>query len=199
MLTKTVAVAALAAVPALATPAVNVYWGASAGTDRLRDYCDSTGFEYVTLGFVNNSPENDPSSLKYPGTNFANHCIAAKYTDPNGVSSQLLSECGLISADIRYCQSKGKKVLLSIGGTWNPPDANYTVSSPPEGEYFANFIWAAFGPYDASQPHVRPFDDFYQGAEPGQEHFVFDGFDFDIEYKFGRLPPSLAHSWRFSC
>ncbi|KAK4237836.1 putative glycoside hydrolase, partial [Achaetomium macrosporum] len=186
MLTKTLAIAALAAAPAVATPAVNVYWGSGPTSDRLRDYCDSTGFEYVTLGFVNSSPEQDPSGQRYAGTDFAAHCVAAKYQNPDtGVNSKLLSQCGLISADIRYCQSKGKKVLLSIGGQWNPPKADYAISSPPEGEYFADFIWGAFGPYTSAwKDKPRPFDDFYEGEEEGQEHFVFDGFDFDIEHKF---------------
>lgn len=187
MFTKALAVAALAALPALATsaPAVNVYFGQSGSeTDRLRTYCDSTGFEYVTVGFVNKSPQQDASGLKYPGTNFAKHCITGAYKGPNG-DSNLLAKCGLLAADLRYCQNQGKKVLLSIGGTWDPPTSDYTISSPPQGEEFANFIWGAFGPYKASWgTKPRPFDDSYGGADAGQEHFAFDGFDFDIEYKF---------------
>ncbi|KAK4117458.1 carbohydrate-binding module family 50 protein [Canariomyces notabilis] len=185
MFTKTLALAAMAAAPALATPAVNVYWGQKGlETDRLRSYCDAPGFEYVTVGFVNKSPENDPSGLGYPGTDFSRHCLDLYYMDKSKRKSSLLSHCGLISADIRYCQKKGKKVLLSIGGEFNPPKTDYSVSSPAAGEYFANFIWGAFGPYDPSWELARPFDDFYSGADEGEEHFVFDGFDFDIEAKF---------------
>lgn len=186
MFTKALAVAALAALPALATPAVNVYWGQTGSeSDRLRNFCDTPGFEYVTVGFVNRSPEKDPSGLKYPGTDFAVHCMNVRYKDHKGVDSNLLSKCGRIAADVRYCQKKGKKVLLSIGGAWDPPASDYTISSPAEGEYFAQFIWGAFGPYDPSWTEARPFDDFYGGADEGEEHFVFDGFDFDIEHKFG--------------
>ncbi|KAK3906609.1 putative glycoside hydrolase, partial [Staphylotrichum tortipilum] len=183
MLTNTLALAALAAVPALATPAVNVYWGQSGlVTDRLRNYCDNTSFEYVTVGFINNSPEQDASSLKYPGSDFAAHCVEAKYHDTN-VNTKLLAQCGQLSADLRYCQKKGKKMLLSIGGEWNPGKANYTVSSPAQGEYFADFIWGAFGPYNPSWGKARPFDDFY-GSDDDDKHFSFDGFDFDIEHQF---------------
>lgn len=199
MFTKTLAVAALAAAPALASfgpgPAVNVYWGASKGpdvnTDRLRDYCDSTGFEYVTLGFVNVSPEHDPSNLGYPGLNVANHCVSQKYLDSNGKESLLLAECGWLSADLRYCQKQGKKVLLSVGGTWQA-NSDYSISSAANGEAFADFIWGAFGPYDKTWQKARPFDDFYQAVELGDEpHFVFDGFDFDIEKKFGQYSSYL--------
>jgi chitinase len=193
MLTKSLAVAALAVVPALATPSVNVYWGQS-GTDRLREYCENSSFEYVTVGFINKSPEQDDSSLEYPGSNFAFHCMNEYYQDSNGVNSNLLSKCGKLAADVRYCQKKGKKVLLSIGGTWNPPAADYTVSSPAKGEEFASFLWNAFGPYQASWgKRARPFDDYYGGPEDeADKHFVVDGFDFDIEHKFGEHAPSLS-------
>lgn len=186
MFTRTFTLAALTVASALATPAVNVYWGQSGGADdRLSTYCDGS-MEYVTVGFINNSPENDPSGLGYPGSDFGVHCQASKYQDADGVDSKLLNKCGQIAADVRYCQKKGKKVLLSIGGEWNPPKSDYTISSGPDGEAFADFVWGAFGPYnDNWEGKPRPFDDNY-GAEPGEEHFVFDGFDFDIEYQFGK-------------
>lgn len=188
MLTRTLAVAALVVAPALATPAVNVYWGQKgAPTDRLRNYCDESSFEYVTVGFINKSPEQDPSALKYAGSDFAVHCQVAKYEDNKGVASNLLSHCGQISADVRYCQKKGKKVLLSIGGQFSA-SSNYTVSSPPAGEHFADFIWNAFGPYNSAWKGARPFDDNY-AADAGEEHFVFDGFDFDIEHDFSEHDP----------
>ncbi len=193
MLTKTLAAAALA-VPALATtfsPGVNVYWGQSGNaTDRLRNYCDGTSFEYVTLGFINNSPEQDPSGLKYPGSDFSTHCISAKYQDSKNVNSKLLAQCGELAADVRYCQKKGKKMLLSIGGEWNPPTANYTISSGPAGEAFADFVWGAFGPKKATWTKARPFDDYYGGADSdADKYFAFDGFDFDIEHKFSEHTP----------
>ena len=117
MLTRTLAVAALAVAPALAEPAVNVYWGQKgASADRLRTYCENSSFEYVTIGFINESPQQDPSNLRYPGSDFAIHCMGESYKDNKGVESNLLSHCGQISADVRYCQKRGKKVLLSIGG-----------------------------------------------------------------------------------
>ena len=187
MLTKIVTLAALAAVPALATPAVNVYWGQKGDgeSERLRAYCDAPGFDYVTVGFVNRAPSQDESGSGYPGTNFGSFCDAIYYKH-NGVNTNLNSECGVISADIRYCQGKGKKVLLSIGGTF-AQDSDYTIRSGDEAKAFADFIWGAYGPYTpawGSKP--RPFDDLYI-ADEGEEHFVFDGFDFDLEHQFSEF------------
>jgi hypothetical protein len=57
--------------------------------------------------------------------------------------------------------------------------SNYRVSTQANGEYFANFLYRAFGPYDGSWTGPRPFD-----ISPTNRTQV-DGFDFDIEAKFG--------------
>ncbi|KAK0729755.1 glycoside hydrolase superfamily, partial [Lasiosphaeris hirsuta] len=169
---KSLAFAALAAVPALATPGVNVYWGQK-GNVRLRDRCDQGDFEFITVGFVNYAPEADTTGLNYPGTNFAANCGYGYFKNGNGDDSKLLSSCTEIAEDIPYCQDKGIKVLLSIGGA----AGDYEVSSAANGEYFAEFLFKAFGPYDAASTIPRPFD--FGGA-----HVSVDGFDFDIEVKF---------------
>jgi chitinase len=174
-----VGLAALAAAPALAhetaqfTPGVNVYWGQS-GSNSLASYCESDSFEYVTIAFVNNSPEQDDSGLGYPGTNFAGHCASDVYMN-GGRKSKLLSNCQFIAQDIPKCQALGKKVLLSIGGAWID-GTNYTVSTPGNGGKFADFLWGSFGPYNPSYAGPRPFG-----------NASVDGFDFDIETKFGKL------------
>ncbi|KAK4674367.1 Chitinase 2 [Podospora pseudopauciseta] len=181
MFTKTLVVAALAAAPAFAAPEVNVYWGQTAGS-RLSTFCDASGFDYVTVGFLNKSPSQDPSGANWPGTNFGSHCDGVYYKY-NGANTNVQSDCGKIAADIRYCQKKGKKVLLSIGGEWKTT-ANYDLSNEAEGRRFALFVWQAFGPRIAGSIVPRPFDDYYLNAEEGEENFVFDGFDFDIEKSY---------------
>ncbi|CAP68130.1 uncharacterized protein PODANS_1_19950 [Podospora anserina S mat+] len=181
MFTKTLVVAALAAAPAFAAPEVNVYWGQTAGS-RLSTFCDASGFDYVTVGFLNKSPSQDPSGANWPGTNFGSHCDGVYYKY-NGANTNVQSDCGKIAADIRYCQKKGKKVLLSIGGEWKTT-ANYDLSNEAEGRRFALFVWQAFGPRIAGSTVPRPFDDYYLNAEEGEENFVFDGFDFDIEKSY---------------
>lgn len=148
------------------------------GLEPLRNYCD-TGIEYVTLGFVNVAPENDISG--YPGTNFAGHCWAGVYSNKDDVPSRLLSECWDIKTDISYCQEQGVKVLLSIGGDYNPISSDYEVTSENNGADFAEFLYKAFGPYDPFWDGPRPFD------VSETEHSVVDGFDFDIEAALGKL------------
>ena len=176
------AAAALAATAQAATsvtasePKVNVYWGQK-GATRLKDHCDQANFDYVTIGFVNNSPEQDVSGLNYPGTNFGNHCDATYYTNSaNGATSNLLSKCTVMASDIQYCQGLGKKVLLSVGGT-AATTSSYALSSNTKGEEFASFLWGAFGPYDPTWTGPRPFD--YAG-----NYVSVDGFDLDIEVNF---------------
>lgn len=169
--------AAFAAVPALATAStVNVYFGQNENAN-LSDICADSSFEYITLGFVNVSPENGGAS-GYPGDNFANHCWAGYYTN-NGVESKLLNDCPYLVPGIELCQQKyGKKVLLSVGGYTDT--GSYSISSYHNGVEFAEFLWGAFGPYEeswADQP--RPFDS-------EDTHVAVDGYDFDIEWTGGK-------------
>ena len=73
MYARALALAALAVSPVAAQYSVNIYWGQTTGAS-LSSVCDSDGFEYITLAFLNNSPEQDPSGLGYPGSNFAGNC-----------------------------------------------------------------------------------------------------------------------------
>jgi chitinase len=112
----------------------------------------------------------------YGGTNFAASCWAPVFSGPgyNGVvdhsKDQLHSQCQAVVAGIGPCQTKGKKILLSLGGAVGP----YQLSSDKEATDLADFLWGAFGPKDNSANWPRPFD--LNGVS--QE---VDGFDFDIE------------------
>ncbi|KAK7426749.1 Chitinase 2 [Neonectria magnoliae] len=158
---------------------LNGYWG-QYGSDSLMSYCDS-GVEYVTIAFVNQAPEHNPSG--WPGTNFAGHCPGDYYMYGPGDSlkSNLWKNCYLIQEGIPYCQDRGVKVLLSIGGDWNIGDSNYEVSTPDKGVEFANFLYSAYGPKEDSWDGPRPFD----GAD-GPTHI--NGFDFDIEVALPNEP-----------
>ncbi|KPM34471.1 hypothetical protein AK830_g12098 [Neonectria ditissima] len=167
----------------VSTPAtfggLNGYWG-QYGSDSLTSYCDS-GVEYVTIAFVNQAPEHNPSG--WPGTNFAGHCPGDYYMYGPGDSlqSNLWKNCYLIQEGIPYCQNLGVKVLLSIGGDYNVGDSNYEVTTDDHGVEFANFLYGAFGPKVDSWDGPRPFD----GAS-GHNHV--DGFDFDIEVALPNAP-----------
>lgn len=143
----------------------------------------------MTLSFITSSPENEASG--WPGTNFAGHCPGTtfSYTDKNGVaqSSNLWSNCYEIMEGIPYCQNLGVKVLMSIGGDLTAGN-NYTVTTEANGESFADFLYNAFGPKQASWTGPRPFDSDAYGT------VAVDGFDFDIEADLGKSRVlSLGH------
>ena len=64
---------------------------------------------------------------------------------------------------IKYCQSKGKVILLSLGGA----TGTYGLSSNSEGRNLADSLWDLFG---GGQSDTRPF-----GSAS------VDGFDLNIE------------------
>ncbi|KAK6453589.1 chitinase, partial [Scheffersomyces xylosifermentans] len=128
---------------------IAAYWGQNAGGNQgtLGSYCDSANVDIIILSFLNGFPALE--------LNFANQCSE---TFPSG-----LLHCSQIASDIKYCQSQGKKILLSLGGA----TGSYGFSSDADGESFAATLWNKFG---AGTDSERPFDD-----------AVVDGFDFDIE------------------
>lgn len=65
--------------------------------------------------------------------------------------------------DIKTCQSKGVKIILSLGGA----AGSYGFTSDAQGQTFAQTIWDMFG---GGSSTYRPFGD-----------SVIDGVDLDIE------------------
>ncbi|CEP08376.1 hypothetical protein [Parasitella parasitica] len=69
--------------------------------------------------------------------------------------------------DIKYCQSKGIKILLSMGGA----TPAYGIATVKEGEDLADELWDTFGGgYKRNSTAFRPFG-----------NATVDGFDLDIE------------------
>ncbi|KAF5101386.1 hypothetical protein D0Z00_000865 [Geotrichum galactomycetum] len=124
---------------------VVLYWGqASVGSqESLGTYCESTSADMYVLSFLAGFPE---SSLTI-----------------RGCSGNLGSSCPELAADIKYCQSLGKKVLLSLGGAVG----SYGFTSNQQAINYASTLWNSFGGGTSTQ---RPFGD-----------VVLDGFDLDIE------------------
>ena len=95
-----------------------------------------------------------------PGVNFADHC-----SDTYAPDYPELLHCSNIASSISQCQSKGKKILLSLGGAAGVYgfDQNYEANG------FANVVWdLVLGGRNNSVP--RPFD-----------NVTIDGVDLDIE------------------
>lgn len=128
---------------------VVLYWGQNSGQNQqsLGEYCQSTAADMYVISFLNSFPT---TSLN----------IVSCYSTFDG--SDLL-HCPDIAADIKTCQSLGKKVLLSLGGAVG----SYGFSSNSDAEDYAVTLWNMFGGGSADQ---RPFDD-----------AIVDGFDLDIE------------------
>jgi len=158
---------AVAAFNAAASTNVVMYWGQGSNQAPLLDVCNDPSIDIVNIGFINQFPK---AVGDYPGSDFGNACWADVYTMPDGNASTLKSHCLGIEPGIKQCQANGKKVFLSIGGG---RPTNYYLQKIAIAEYFAEFLWGAFGPktaawVDAGKP--RPFGD-----------AVVDGFDLDIE------------------
>ncbi|KAG7125473.1 Endochitinase A1 like protein [Verticillium longisporum] len=188
---KAVIAVAVIASPVLAKTSggLNIYWGQFGDqTDRLASYCDVTGVTSVTLSFVNKSPRYGNG---YPGINFAGHCGAhcgdeEFYVYPaNGGNTALIMNCDTIKQDIRYCQSKGKRIILSVGGHCKSAPCGYDVLEEDEAEAFAKQLHSIFGPYDPGFDGPRPFDIDENGR------VAVDGLDFDIEFKYDNQAPYI--------
>ncbi|GMM48472.1 chitinase [Pichia kluyveri] len=149
---------------------VALYWGQnSAGTqETLASYCQSESADIYILSFM------DIFGYSYsPQINFANACETA-------FEGSSLLHCSNIAADIKTCQSLGKKVLLSLGGA----SGAYGFSDDASAETFATTLWNTFGAGSDSSVK-RPFDD-----------SIVDGFDFDIENNIQTGYAALASKLR---
>ncbi|OAY66926.1 Acidic endochitinase [Ananas comosus] len=91
--------ALLATLVILLSLRIAIYWGQNGNEGTLADTCATGNYEYVNIAFLPTFGNGQT-----PMINLAGHC------DPysNG--------CTALSHDIRSCQRRGIKVMLSIGG-----------------------------------------------------------------------------------
>lgn len=152
------ALASIAAASSLSGE-VAVYWGQASSMPTLQETCSDSNIDIVILSFLNQYPS--PMSVNlwpeecYPDTSSGSWSYTCDGTDGHAD----------IETGIKYCQSKGIKVFLSIGGS----SSGSVLTSDEQGTEFADSLWKYFGPVTDSSM-VRPFGD-----------AVLDGFDFDIE------------------
>ena len=138
-----------------------VYWGQNSANSatsqtRLSDYCHGTNVNIILLSFL--TTLNGQGGQ--PVLNFANqgeHCD--KTMQP--------MKCREIEDDINFCQSRGKTILLSLGGDGS---AEVGYADDTAARMGAAKIWQMFGPDQKKPDVVRPF-----GSA------VVNGFDFDFE------------------
>ncbi|KAJ1389848.1 Glycoside hydrolase family 18, catalytic domain [Sesbania bispinosa] len=125
---------------------IAIYWGQNGNEGTLANTCATGNYEFVILAFLPTFGNGQK-----PMINLAGHC------DPysNG--------CTGLSSDIKSCQAKGIKVLLSLGGG----AGSYSLASSQDARQVATYLWNNFlGGHSSSRP-LGPA--------------VLDGIDFDIE------------------
>jgi len=125
---------------------ISIYWGQNGNEGTLAETCATGNYEYVNIAFLYTF-----GSGRAPRMDLAGHCDAYS----NG--------CTKISTDIKSCQSKGIKVILSIGGG----AGSYSLASSEDARIVATYLWNNFLGGHSS---TRPLGD-----------AVLDGIDFDIE------------------
>ncbi|XP_059302809.1 acidic endochitinase-like [Lycium ferocissimum] len=138
---------------------ISIYWGQNANEGTLSETCATGNYEIVNIAFLATFGNG-----QQPTINLAGHC------DPS------LGECTKLSSDIKSCQSKGIKVILSIGGG----AGFYYLSSADDAREVATYLWNNFL---GGQSSTRPLGD-----------AVLDGIDFDIEGGTNRYWDVLAKS-----
>ncbi|KKP04276.1 heterokaryon incompatibility protein [Trichoderma harzianum] len=137
--------------------------GQSPSERPLADYCKpGAGPDIIPLAFFSS----------YPSTDWFGNVDSCNLT----TSTTQSSECKAVEKDIKYCQSQGKKIMLSIGGGGGSVQFDNMTSI----QDLANQLWGMFGPVQANYTGPRPF-----GTA------VLDGFDMDIEN------PDSAFSYAF--
>ncbi|KXG49576.1 Glycoside hydrolase, superfamily [Penicillium griseofulvum] len=147
------------------TSNIVVYWGQNSFNGKgdqaqqpLAYYCDNKDIDVIPMAF--NMMVNGPGGA--PEIDFA---VTSK--DCEVFPGTQLKNCPAIGKDIKTCQSKGKTILLSIGG------ATYSeggFKSEQEAKSGAKLMWETFGPKQEGSKALRPFGD-----------AALDGFDFDFE------------------
>ncbi|KAG9147453.1 hypothetical protein Leryth_026105 [Lithospermum erythrorhizon] len=125
---------------------ISIYWGQNTNEGTLGQTCDTGKYAFVNIAFLPTFGNGQT-----PMINLAGHC------DPysNG--------CTGLSSDVKSCQSKGVKVLLSIGGG----AGSYYLKSAQDARSVATYLWNNFL---GGTSHSRPLG-----------NAVLDGIDFDIE------------------
>nr|QCO76333.1 chitinase [Tamarix hispida] len=125
---------------------IATYWGQATSEGTLNQTCRTRLYKYVNIAFLYKF-----GGGQKPELNLAGHCNPSVGT------------CKIVSSEVRYCQSLGIKVFLSIGGG----TSTYRLNSKTEAKNTAAYLWNNFlGGRSSSRP---------LGSA------VLDGIDFDIE------------------
>ncbi|KAK5991854.1 Chitinase 3 [Cladobotryum mycophilum] len=120
------------------------------GNLTLRKYCDDSIEDVIALAFLSDFPNFELSLM----------------VDCPVFPNTKLQHCPELGKDIKYCQSKGKSIFLSMGGPG--VDVPYGFKSEDEGQETADKMWDMFFS-GKNKDAPRPFDD-----------AILDGISIDI-------------------
>ncbi|KAJ0589397.1 putative chitinase [Helianthus annuus] len=102
---------------------IAIYWGQNGGEGTLAETCSTGNYDFVNLAFLATFGNGQT-----PMINLAGHC------DPysNG--------CTKLTTDIKSCQAKGVKVMLTLGGA----AGSYYLTSAEDAKQVATYLWNNF-------------------------------------------------------
>ena len=125
---------------------IAIYWGQNGNEGTLKETCATGNYRFVNIAFLSSFGNGQT-----PTINLAGHC------DPSS------DGCTKLSSEIKSCQAKGVKVILSIGGA----AGSYSLVSSDDAKQVADYLW----------------NDFLGGQSSSRQlgDAVLDGIDFDIE------------------
>ncbi|XP_028791164.1 acidic endochitinase-like [Neltuma alba] len=125
---------------------IATYWGQHGEEGSLADACNTGNYQFINIAFLSTFGNGQTPQL-----NLGSHC------DPGA------NTCTVFSSQIKDCQAKGIKVLLSLGGG----SGTYSLNSADDAKQLADYLWSNFlGGSSGSGPLGDA---------------VLDGIDFDIE------------------
>ena len=113
----------LASIKASHAGGIAIYWGQNGNEGTLSQTCATGKYSIVNIAFLNIFGNGQT-----PQINLAGHCNPAFNT------------CTVVSDGIRSCQSRGIKVMLSIGGGIG----RYSLSSAMDAKNVADYLWNNF-------------------------------------------------------
>ncbi|CAN4111515.1 unnamed protein product [Withania somnifera] len=102
---------------------IAIYWGQNGGEGTLAETCATKNYDFVIIAFLPTFGNG-----QQPMINLAGHC------NPS------VGECTKLSTDIKSCQTKGIKVILSIGGG----AGSYYLASADDARQVATYLWNNF-------------------------------------------------------
>ncbi|KAI8615887.1 glycoside hydrolase superfamily [Chytriomyces sp. MP71] len=133
-------------------------------TANLSTYCDQGIYQQLNLAFMPTFGSYPRFSLSFGGNESAGVCNWVQGSDGTAPPEDVQAPCIAMGAEIKHCQTKGVKVVLSMAGD-HISDYYFLTG---EGKQYAQLLFDKF--LQGKGDPVRPFGD-----------AILDGIELDIE------------------